>query len=379
VSLIVDEHRQYLSDPARLAVFRRAIREVVRPGAVVADIGSGTGILGLFALEAGAARVYSIEASGMLEIATRIAAANGFASRFHPLRRHSSEARLPEPVDLFVSDFIGRIGFDAGILEIYPDAVPRLLRPGGLLLPSSMSIWLAPVEREDASEQVHFWQTPRAGFDVSSAFQWAANTGYPLTFLPRDLLADATEALTLPTGESPAPVLRAEFDVVTTRTGTVHGLGGWASARLSPSVTLTNSPLDGERISRRNVFFPISRPIPVLAGDTLRLRFSLRAADQVVSWSVQGPAREGGRDRQTHSTLKGMLFGSDDLRRSRPDFVPVLTARGRGRRTILELCDGRRSLHEVEELVFARHGELFRSRTEAAVFVAEVIAGYAEV
>src|SRR5919112_4705572 len=69
VSLIVDEHREYLSDSTRLTVFRRAIRECVPPGAVVADIGSGTGILGLLACEAGAARVYSIEATGMIEIA----------------------------------------------------------------------------------------------------------------------------------------------------------------------------------------------------------------------------------------------------------------------------------------------------------------------
>ena len=104
MSLIVDEHREYLSDPARLEAYRRAIHEVVRPGMVVADLGSGTGILGLFALEAGAARVYSIEATGMIEIARALAGANGFRDRFHAVQSHSSEAELPERVDAIVSD-----------------------------------------------------------------------------------------------------------------------------------------------------------------------------------------------------------------------------------------------------------------------------------
>ena len=378
MSLIVDEHREYLSDPARLAAFRRAIGEVVRPGHVVADIGSGTGILGLFALEAGAARVYSIEATGMIEIARAVAASNGFADRFHGVQRHSSEAHLPERVDLFVSDFVGRFGFDAGIFEIYPEAAARLLRPGGLLLPSRLSMFLSPVERADMHEQVRFWNLPRAGFDVSPGFRWAVNTGYPVTLHAHELLAEPAEAVSAPTGSAlPSPV-RAEIEMPITKSGTLHGLGGWATEALSPSVTLTNSPLAADRIARRNVFLPIGQPFEVRRGDTLRVRFTLRAAEQIVSWRVDLPSRPAATGVQTHSTLHAMLIGRDDLRRARPDFVPELTPRGRGRLTSLTLCDGTRPLHEVEDLVYARHPDLFDSRAEAAAFVAEVVSGYAK-
>lgn len=378
MSLIVDQHREYLSDPVRLAAFRAGIHEVVRPGMVVADIGSGTGILGLFALEAGAARVYSIEATGMIEIAQGIAIANGFGPRFHRVQRHSSEAHLPEPVDLFVSDFVGRFGFDAGIFEICPEAATRMLRPGGLLLPSRVSMFLAPVERRDLHDQVAFWKAPCAGFDVSAAFPWAANTGYPATLHPDDLLAEPVEVVNASTRDALTPAPRVDIEVRATRDGTLHGLGGWATAQLSPSVTMTNSPLSAARIGRRNVFLPLSRPFDVRRGETVRIRFSVRSADHMLTWRVDVPSRPDAGDAQTHSTLKGMLLSRDDLRRARPEFVPSLTPRGHGRLTVLTLCDGTRPLRDVEDLVFARHPDLFTSRGEAAAFVAEVVSGYTQ-
>ena len=377
MSLIVDEHREYLSDPARLEAYRRAIHEVVRPGMIVADLGSGTGVLGLFALEAGAARVYSVEATGMIEIARALAAANGFGDRFHAVQSHSFEAALPERVDAIVSDFVGRFGFDGDILEIYPDAAARLLKEDGQLLPSELSLSVAPVERPDMDAQVRFWREPRAGFDLSPAAEWAINTGYPVQLAPGDLLADPVDAIRVDVRRRPERALRAQVDFLVRRAGTVHGIGGWAAARLSPRTILTNSPLAGDRINRRNVFLPLRDPIAVTTGDRVALTLAVLPAQHIVNWTITppvGPDRPARR--QTHSTFGGMLTSRDDLARADPEFVPVLTPRGRGRLTILQLCDGTRTLREIEEAVFTRHRDLFPSPAEAAAFVAEVVSGY---
>jgi hypothetical protein len=160
----------------------------------------------------------------------------------------------------------------------------------------------------------------------------------------------------------------------------MHGLGGWCSARLSPGVTMTNSPLSADRIRRRNVFLPLRNPLSVAEGDRLNVRLSILPVDQIVAWSVEAvSARGAARGRQTQSTLKGMLLSRDDLMRSRPDFIPSLTPRGMARLTTLQLCDGRRPLSEVEAQVFHRHSRLFASSGEAAAFVAEVVSGYSKV
>jgi hypothetical protein len=71
-----------------------------------------------------------------------------------------------------------------------------------------------------------------------------------------------------------------------------------------------------------------------------------------------------------------MLIGREDLARADPDSVPVLTAWGRARQSVLQLCDGKRALGQVEREVFRRHRDLFATQAEASTFTAEVVTIY---
>jgi len=134
MALVVDEHRHYLADQARLSAFHRAIGEVVKPGDVVLDLGAGTGILGLLACRAGASRVYSIESSPLIDLTRDICRINGYSDRVQFINDLSTQVKLPEKVDAVVADQIGEFGFDAGILEYFADARERFLKPDGLMI-----------------------------------------------------------------------------------------------------------------------------------------------------------------------------------------------------------------------------------------------------
>ncbi|MGH9313419.1 MAG: methyltransferase domain-containing protein [Vicinamibacterales bacterium] len=375
MSLAVDEHRRYLTDRPRIEAFRRAIREVVRTGTVVADVGSGSGILGLLACEAGAGRVYSIEATGMIELARAVAARNGFADRLRFVHAESVEVELPEQVDVLVCDQVGHFGFEAGLFDFVSDARRRFLKPGGAMVPARVRLQIAPVSDPELAAGVRFWCERPAGFDMSPAHAWAANTGYP-TKLEADqcLGASAVAADVDVIGFTGQPLVLEVSLPIATR-GLLDGIGGWFTADLAPGVTLTNSPLSPDRIDRRNVYFPID-PVAVEPGDLLAVRMRILPTEVVVSW--RGEVTRAGRALASfkRSTVAGMLLSRDDLARQRPGYVPTLTPRGRARMTVLELCDGARPLADVERELFERHRDLFATPAEAAAFAAEVVTRY---
>jgi Ribosomal protein L11 methyltransferase (PrmA) len=385
LSLVVDEHRQYLADLARVFAFRQAISEVVRPGDVVLDLGAGTGILGLLACQSGAKRVYSIDEGGMIELARGICRVNGFQDRVVFIKGLSTRVNLPEKVDVVVADQIGRFGFEAGLLEYFSDARERFLKPDGVMIPSRVDLCVAPVECPEMWDHVEFWNNSPAGFDFRPAHSIAVNSGYPVKLRPEHLLGDSTVLTSLdPSVAIPAP-LNPEVSVVADRAGILHGIGGWFSAQLSPGMIMSNSPLAAQPINRMNVFFPIDRPLVLEKGDRVQITMHIVPAEQLVTWKVDvwgdaanGQGQEPGtrKARFTHSTFQGMLLCKEDLQRTQPHFTPKLSPRGEARLSVLILCDGQRPLSAIEQEVYRSHPELFRSLGQAAVFVAEVITRY---
>jgi hypothetical protein len=384
LSLVVDEHRQYLEDRVRVSAFRQAINEAVKPGDVVLDLGCGTGILGLLACEAGAKHVYSIDEGGMAQLARDVAQANHFGDRITVLKGMSTRIVLPEPADVVIADQIGRFGFEAGVLEYFADARRRFLKPSGKTVPSRINLWVALVEHGAQWKRIDFWGRRPAGFDFEPARAIAENTGYPVRLQPRHLLSDPVDAASLDALAQGAQPIAFSETIRVTRAGTLHGIGGWFSAQLSPSVEMTNSPMAKRRIKRRNVFFPIARPVAVARGDNVKVSFSILPQDMIVTWKVEVHSASGRKRginpvaRFTHSTLRGMLISREDLAHTHPESIPVMSPWGKARQTVLQLCDGKRTLKQIEDGVLLCHPDLFPTRAEAAVFAAEVVTRYAQ-
>jgi len=375
---VIDEHRLYLSDMERVSAYRSALAQTIKPGDVVLDLGSGTGILGLLACEAGAARVYAIDGGGMAQPARAIVRANGLEGRVIVLDGMSTLVKLPERADLLVTDQIGHFGFDLGIVEFVADARRRLLKADARLIPSRIDLWIAPIESREVTAAVDFWSGRPGGFDMHSMREMAANSGYPRRLEPEDVLGFACAGSIDLSSDQRSIVLAA--DVVVQRAATMSGIGGWFSTALSPDVTLTNSPLEPHRIQRRGIVFPSDRPVAVAQGDRVSVRMRIIPADLMMNWTINVFRRGSAElsERFEHSTLRGMLLAPQQLNVTRPDYVPHLTERGKARLSVLELCDGRRPLAAIEREVFDRHRDLFRDRDTAAVFVAEVVSGYSE-
>ena len=377
MSMILDEHRQYLSDGTRVTALSAAIERVVKPGDVVVDLGAGTGILGLLACRAGARRVYAIEEGGMIEVAREIVRANGHEDRIVFVRGLSTEIELPEKADVVVADQIGRFGFDAGVFEYFADARERFLKPAGVTIPAEIALHAAPVEAPAEWQRASFWDTaPAAGFDMTPAARIARNTGYPARFTHDQLLAEEATLCRLEAAATISSAIRGDVQTRVARDGTLHGIGGWFTARLAHGVCMSNSPSASSRIDRSNVYFPLAQAIDVKSADTIRIRFRILPADLIVSWTVDVFRDARSLGHFSHATFDGMLLPREELARTSLSFVPRRSRRADARLSVLELCDGVRSLADIEQEVYRRHSGLFRSLDDAAIFVAEVVTRY---
>lgn len=110
-------HRVMVADEVRTSAFRDSILATVKPGDVVVDVGAGSAILSMFAVQAGAARVYGIErAPGAAALARRVVNDNGLADRVSIVEGSAESVRLPEPADVVVSEWLGVFGVDENML-----------------------------------------------------------------------------------------------------------------------------------------------------------------------------------------------------------------------------------------------------------------------
>jgi len=87
---------EMMGDGVRMRAYEQALREAVKPGSVVLDIGTGTGIFAMLAARFGARRVYAIEPADAIQVARDIAAANGCADRIEFIQGLSTAVSLPE-------------------------------------------------------------------------------------------------------------------------------------------------------------------------------------------------------------------------------------------------------------------------------------------
>jgi precorrin-6B methylase 2 len=165
-----------LEDRVRTSRFIQAIRRTVRPGDVVVDLGTGSGVLAVAAAQAGAKRVYAIEVRPIAEVAARFFQGSGLGDRITLVRGVSTEIALPERADVLVSEMIGDDPLAEQILETTSDAVARLLKPGARLIPSALRIHAVPVVVPERNRQ-------RAFFTAEVLDRWQRWYGLPFQAL----------------------------------------------------------------------------------------------------------------------------------------------------------------------------------------------------
>lgn len=243
----LDVHRWMLRDWPRMQAFEAALRELVQPGCVVLDVGAGSGVLSLLAAKAGAARVYAVERTPVARQARRLALRNGLGHVVQVIEADMQQVRLPEQVDLIVSEWLGTLGVDENLLYPVLLARDRWLKPGGIMVPSVVRACAAPAHLATRCDIGYLRANP-TGLDLSELNEASVHDllcrryqvrSRDLASPPQVLWTTDTRVDALASALGP---VEADLDFPITQDTCAHALVAWFEAELSPSVTLSNAP-----------------------------------------------------------------------------------------------------------------------------------------
>jgi hypothetical protein len=212
----------------------------------------------------------------------------------------------------------------------------------------------------------------------TAAARIAQSTAYPYDLTDAALLSQPRPAIRTDMQTERPEALHGTIDVPVTRDGVIDAIAGWFRAQLAEDVWMTNGPHE-RRIRRRPALLAINPPVPVSTGETLSIDIRVRPTTSILAWCLQVIGTDGRvRQRVARSTFAGLLVADEDLVRARPDHVPHLSRAGALRQSVLNLCDGRRTLQEIEQALYAANRDFFHSPEAAARFAAEVLQRYGE-
>ena len=282
------EHARMLHDDRRTADYLAAIAEAVRPGDVVLDIGTGSGVLAIAAARAGAGRVYAVEASDIADVAERVFAANGVEDTVTLIPGWSRQLELPEPADLLLSEIIGNEPLEEEILETTLDARRRLLKPGARLIPHALTLLARPLllpddearQRAIGRDAVERW---RRLYDME--FQPLLDAALPG---PVNMPTEAEVAAMWPPVGPPTALVsldlttfeeasvRASADLVVEAPGTVNAVAVTFRAALYGTVAHTLDPWTWPTSSWATSVWVLPDPLHVGPGSALRVHYNRR-------------------------------------------------------------------------------------------------------
>ena len=289
----IEYHRTLIADRARNRAFRDALAAVIEKGkTTVADIGAGTGLIGLIAARLGARDVYLYEVAEIGAVAREVLRRNRVRN-CHLMPFHSAEEASPVRVDCVVSETLGNYAFEEDIVTTMNDARKRHLKPGGVMIPSRIRQYVAPVIAPRFHDELTAWdgtgQDLDLAIDLAFARDMSLNNIYVRRISAADLLEGGRTAVCWDEADLKrecSSTRKGEAGWTLNGNATIYGFAVWWEAELVAGVTLSTHP-EAMPTHWEQLYFPLMRPITAAAGERVSVELRSRSSPEAgthLSW-----------------------------------------------------------------------------------------------
>lgn len=304
------EHEKMLADAVRCNTYHEGIRRHVRKGDVVVDLGTGTGLLALFAAQNDPAKVYAIDHSEFIEVARKIAQVNGAEVEF--VKTHSRNFSPSEKVDVIVHEQIGDDLFNENMVENLLELKKRILKESGIIIPGKFEVFLEPVVLRKDYQVPFLWNNVIHGIDFACVKDLPEIAKYQRRdYMVKDVPASAIDHFMC----DPEPILAFDLNTLeradelpktvmarrkVTKPGMMDGLLFYFRVIFDERCHFDTSPFS-LNTSWGNFIFRLDRK-EYRAGDQLSYDFVMNDIMDRRSWAVRlldrpfAEAREPGRE-----------------------------------------------------------------------------------
>jgi protein arginine N-methyltransferase 1 len=370
-----------IADTVRMSAYIRALERCITPGCTVMDLGSGPGIFALLACRMGAGKVYAVEPSDSVTLASELARTNEFGDRIECVQQLSTRITLPHKADVIVADLRGGLPLYDGNVPSIIDARERHLAPGGTLIPRRDSLWVTLVEAPKVFEELTSpWNGAYQGLDLHDARRFVTNSLYDKHVPADGFLTEPQVWGIIDYHSVDDPSLSGTVRARVTRGGTAHGLSMWFDTILTGDIGFSTSPA-GPKTVYGYVFFPLPEPVAVEEGDEVEITVRARHTEQDYVW-IWNTTIFGGDDERAirasfkQSTLHGTPLSPERLHKRRDGYTPPLNEEGEIERAILSMVDGSVPLRDIARRIAERYPARFESWERALGRVADSVERY---
>ena len=270
-----DIHGEMIADRARTTAYRRAIlaHSSEFEGKVVLDVGCGTGILSLFAAEAGAKHVYAVDASEIALVARKVVETNNLSDTITVFHGKMEDLELPEKVDVIISEWMGYFLIFERMLDSVLFARDRWLKPDGILLPSHARLSVCAIEDFDyEDERFSFWKNVY-GYDLSPVAEQCRSEAVVDEVNPDAIVTNYQTVLAFNIQKMDVndQDFSSDFVLIAERTDQVHAIVASFDVRFgnAPGAVVLSTDPDAEHTHWKQTLLYLDRPLRVRKGEKL--------------------------------------------------------------------------------------------------------------